>query len=232
MKINRKKGISERVADFIKEQIRDGVYVVGEKIPGEREMAVQLSVSRNTIREAYKVLEAYGYLKAEHGIGMFIATEAEQIKKMTQSFFISSSQIIDLFDVRKVLEESVVEWAVQHGDDALLAKLMVNVTKAEKVIADGRDLLELGEYDLQFHLCLAEMSGNMVAYRTMNYLIDFLAQARAHSIQIDQRAEQSVIEHRQIAEAIRDKDAYKAKELMRLHLDTVKEAIMKKMKNE
>lgn len=72
-----KKGISERVAEHIKEQIRDGVYSVGKRIPGEREMVLQLEVSRNTVREAYKTLEAYGYLKAVHGSGMFITSESE-----------------------------------------------------------------------------------------------------------------------------------------------------------
>lgn len=228
MNINQgKKGISERVADYIKEQIRDQIYKVGERLPGEREMATQLKVSRNTVREAYKILEAYGYLKAKHGKGMFIATESEQIKKMTKSFFISSNHIIDLFDVRKVLEKSVVEWAIEKGNESQLIKLMKIVTESEDIIRRGEDILKLGEYDLQFHLCLAEMSTNQVAYRTMHHLIDLLAQARAHSIQIPNRAEQSVQEHRQIAEAIKHKDTEKAKKLMYNHLETIKHAIMK-----
>ena len=179
-----KKGISERVAEHIKEQIRDGVYSVGKRLPGEREMALQLEVSRNTIREAYKILEAYGYLKAVHGSGMFITSESEQIRKLTESFFISSNQIIDLFDVRKVLEKAVVEWAVKNSNQKHIQKLDTIIQQSEKIIADNKNILKLGEYDLQFHLYLAEMSGNVVAYRSMNHLIDLLTQATLFKFQI------------------------------------------------
>src|SRR5699024_10450050 len=91
-KTSKSKGISERVADYIKEQIRRGTYQSGERILAEREMAEQLGVSRNTIRESYKILEAYGYLKAEHGKGFYITSESEQIRKMTESFIVSTSQ--------------------------------------------------------------------------------------------------------------------------------------------
>lgn len=220
-----KKGISERVAEHIKEQIRDGVYSVGKRLPGEREMALQLEVSRNTVREAYKILEAYGYLKAVHGSGMFITSESEQIRKLTESFFISSNQIIDLFDVRKVLEEAVVEWAVKNSNQKHIQKLDTIIQQSEKIIADNRNILKLGEYDLQFHLYLAEMSGNVVAYRSMNHLIDLLTQARAHSIQIPNRAQKSVAEHKEIVTAMKNKDVELAKKLMAYHLETVRDSI-------
>ncbi|GGB54553.1 GntR family transcriptional regulator [Lentibacillus populi] len=220
-----KKGISEKVADYIKEQIRAGVYSVGERIPGERDMSIQLEVSRNTVREAYKILEAYGYLKAEHGRGVFIASEAEQIRKMTESFFISSSQISDLFAVRQVLEESVVEWATKNGTNENVEKLQSIVKDAQEIIASGRDPIELAEYDLQFHLYLAEMSGNDVANRIMHHLIDLLRQARTQSIRIPNRAEKSVAEHDEIVKSIKEGNTVLAKKSMKYHLESVEKSI-------
>lgn len=49
-------------------------------------MGMELSVSRNTVREAYKILEAYGYLTAKHGTGVFVASPEQQIQKMTEAF--------------------------------------------------------------------------------------------------------------------------------------------------
>src|SRR5690625_4249301 len=228
--ITKGKGISERVADYIKGRIRNGTYQSGERILAEREMAEQLGVSRNTVRESYKILEAYGYLKAEHGKGFYITSESEQIRKMTESFIVSTSQIKDLFNIRKVLEDAAVVWAIENGTAEHLEELESIIKKADHAITHHKSVLVLAEYDLQFHLCLAEMSGNEVAYRIMHHLIDLLAQVRSKSIKIPNRARQSVEEHKQILAAIKDKDVKLAKQLMRQHLVSVETAIARQDK--
>jgi len=226
-----KKGISEKVADYLKEQIQIGEFSEGEKIFGEREMATYLDVSRNTVREAYKILEAYGYLKTEHGRGVFIASEAEQIKKMTESFFVPKSKIEDLYAVRKVLEESMVEWAIKNGTKDQFDRLDSIVISAKKVISSDSNLFNLAEYDLQFHLCIAEMSKNMVANKIMNHLIDLLAEARSQSIQIPNRAKQSVLEHEVIVNAMKKGDIVEAKEAINNHLESVERSINRNFVN-
>lgn len=227
---NKSKGISERVAEYIKEKIYNGTYQSGERLLAEREMAEQLGVSRNTIRESYKILEAYGYLKAEHGKGFYITSESEQIRKMTESFIVNTSQIKDLFNIRKVLEEATVVWAIENGTVEHLSELESIIKKANHAITHRKNVVELAEYDLQFHLCLAEMSGNEVAHRIMHHLIDLLAQVRSKSINIPNRAKQSVAEHEQILAAIKDRNVELAKQLMKEHLVSVESAIAEQEK--
>lgn len=224
-----KKGISEKVADYIKEEIRNGVYLEGDRIPGERDMSIKIDVSRNTVREAYKILEAYGYLNAKHGRGFYIASEADQIKKMTEAFFISSDQISDLYAVRRLLEEKIVEWATKNGTEKQIVELETIVKESEEIITMQLGPEKLSECDLKFHLCLAEMSGNGVANRIMHHLIDLLAQSRQQSIQIPNRAEKSVKEHKEIVKAIKKKDASLAKKAIELHLDSVEQSIKSKL---
>lgn len=219
------KGISEKVADYLKEQILNGVYIEGDRIPGERDMALKFDVSRNTIREAYKILEAYGYLNAKHGRGFYIASEADQIRKMTESFFISSNQISDLFAVRRLLEERIVEWATINGTEKQIEKLESIVKDSEEVIGNKVDSEKLSEYDLKFHLCLAEMSGNSVANRLMHHLIDLLAQTQKQTVQIPKRIERSVREHLEIVKGIKSKDVKLASKAMKNHLDSVEQEI-------
>jgi len=223
------KGISEKVADYLKEQIRTGIYSEGDRILGERDMALKLDVSRNTVREAYKILEAYGYLKAKHGRGFFIASEANQIRKMTEAFFVTSNQISDLYAVRRVLEEKIVEWATKNGTSEQIELLESIIHSAEKVIMGTMDPEKLSEYDLQFHLCLAEMSKNSVANSIMHHLIDLLAQSRTQSMQIPKRAEKSVNEHKKIVKAIKKRDVELAKKSMEYHLDSVEQSIKQRL---
>jgi len=219
-------GISEKVADYIKEQILKGEYKENERIPSEREMGNALEVSRNTIREAYKILEAYGYLKTEHGKGVYIASEREQIKKMTKAFFLSNNQIIDLFAVRYVLEKSNVEWAIKNSTEKNVTELQQIVQNAEKIIIEEKDSIELAEYDSKFHLYIADMTKNEVVKRIMYHLIDLLAQSRTQSMKIPNRAKKSVEEHAQILNAIKEKDIPLAKKLMEKHLSSVEREIL------
>ncbi|MBD1380600.1 FadR/GntR family transcriptional regulator [Metabacillus arenae] len=226
-----RKGISEQVADHIKQVIQDGKYKVGEKIPGEREMAAELEVSRNTVREAYKILEAYGYVIARHGTGVFVASEEEQIRKMTGSFFVTSDQVKDLFAVRKILEDSTVEWAILNSSEQEIEELSRIVFQAKNAAnAAVVDFQQLSELDHKFHLVLAKMAQNSVLNRIMHNLIDLLGKSRMQSIQIPGRAIQSIEEHEEIVKAIKTKNISDAKKHMTHHLESVEESITNSLK--
>ncbi|MGG1397144.1 FadR/GntR family transcriptional regulator [Bacillus salipaludis] len=228
--INRK-GISEQVADTIKKMIHEGKYKVGEKIPGEREFASELEVSRNTVREAYKILEAYGYITAKHGTGVFVASPEQQISKMTESFFISTDQIKDFFAVRKILEENTVQWAIENSSSVEIKELDEIIDQAQAVIQGDVDFQKLGDLDQKFHLGIANKSHNTVLIRIMHNLIDLLSESRMKSIQIEGRAIKSVQEHTAILDAIKKKDIALAKKYMREHLDSVQESMTNKIEN-
>ena len=223
MEFNRK-GVSEQVADSIKKKIHDGDYTAGQRIPGERDMALELSVSRNTIREAYKILEAYGYLTAKHGTGVFVASPEQQIQKMAEAFFVSSDQIKDFFAVRKVLEESTVKWAIENSETDDFSQLE-EIVKEAKEAAKNKNHERLADLDHKFHLTITNYSKNMVLIRIMYYLIDLLSESRTKSVQIPGRSIQSVKEHSKILEAMKNKDIFHAQKYMKEHLESVERSI-------
>ena len=218
MIVNRK-GVSEQVADNIKKRIQDGVYKEGEKILGERDMALELQVSRNTVREAY------GYLTVKHGTGVFISSPEYQIQKMTEAFFVSSDQVKDFFSVRKVLEESTVKWSIENSDLEQVNQLDRIINEAKEVAKTNTNFDRLAELDHKFHLTLANNSKNMVLIRIMHFLIDLLSESRMKTIQIPGRAIQSVQEHSKILEAIKQKDIVLAQRYMKKHLESVEKSI-------
>ncbi|MED4207340.1 FadR/GntR family transcriptional regulator [Neobacillus mesonae] len=220
-----RKGISEQVADRIKEKIQAGEYEVGERIPGERDMGIELSVSRNTVREAYKILEAYGYLTVKHGTGVFVASPEHQIQKMTEAFFVSSSHIKDFFSVRKILEEWTVKWAIENSDEGQFIELEQIVDEANEIVNGTIDYQRLAELDHKFHMTLANKSNNVVLVNIMNYLIDLLSESRNKSIQIPGRAIQSIQEHTKILQAIKQKDSQLAQKYMIEHIESVERSI-------
>ncbi|MFG6150663.1 FadR/GntR family transcriptional regulator [Halobacillus sp. B23F22_1] len=224
-----RKGISERAAEHIKQMILDKKYEVNQKLPGEREMALNLKLSRNTVREAYKILEAYGYVRIKHGTGIYVATEEQQIRKMTSFFFISSDRIKDLFSIRKVLEINAVAWAIENASDDHINKLGEIVKEAKTVASKGDDYVKLARLDHQFHLALADISQNSVLIRIMHNLIDLLEESRMQVIQIPGRPIKSIDEHAAIVEALKVKDISMAQDFMAKHLDSVEKSIMENL---
>ncbi|WP_408011133.1 FadR/GntR family transcriptional regulator [Pseudalkalibacillus sp. A8] len=225
-----RRGISEKVADHIKKLILDKKYEVNQKLPGEREMATILKVSRNTVREAYKILEAYGYITIKHGIGIFVASEEQQIRKMTSFFFVSSDQVKDLFAIRKILENNAVVWAIENASSVQVKELTEIIEKAKSIASQGKDYLELARLDHKFHLTLAHMSQNSVLIRIMHNLIDLLEESRMQVIKIPGRPVKSVDEHVNILKAIKGRDVDAAKHFMSIHLESVEKSIMENLK--
>jgi GntR family transcriptional regulator, transcriptional repressor for pyruvate dehydrogenase complex len=220
-----RKGISEQVADSIKKKIQSGEYKPGERIPGEREMGIELSVSRNTVREAYKILEAYGFLQVKHGTGVFVASPEHQIQKMTEAFFGSNEKIKDFFSVRKILEDWTVKWAIENMTDDQFTELEEVVDEANLILKGDIDYKRLSELDHKFHSTIAKNSNNAVLSAIMNYLIDLLSESRNKSMQIPGRALQSVQEHTQILQAIKQKNSELAQQCMKEHLESVERSI-------
>ena len=67
----------EKVVDHVQRQILNGVYCVGDKLPSERDMALQLNVSRTSVREGIRVLEQMGALSCLQGSGNYITGDFE-----------------------------------------------------------------------------------------------------------------------------------------------------------
>jgi GntR family transcriptional regulator, transcriptional repressor for pyruvate dehydrogenase complex len=225
-----RKGVTEKVADHIKGLILNKKFEVNEKLPSEREMAVKLKVSRNTVREAYKILEAYGYLTVKHGTGIFVASEEQQIRKMTSFFFVTTDQIKDLFAIRRILEVNAVAWAVENASTEQVDKLTEIVEEAKVIAKQSVNSDELGRLDHEFHLTLANMSKNTVLIRIMHNLIDLLDESRMQVVNIPERPVKSIDEHIDIVNAVKKKDVSLAQQCMSKHLDSVEKSVMENLK--
>lgn len=223
-----RKNFSVRVVEHIKDLILKGELKEGDKLPPERELAQIMNVSRPTIREAYKILSSLGFLNIKHGQGVFVANHRERIKNFTSTFFLESDTIFDLFEIRRLLETEAAAWAAKRGDPKIIDKLFDVVHDALEVASqEPLDYKTLLEKDEEFHLGLAESSGNTVMMRIMHDLIDLFEKSRTHSILIPGRGLQSVKEHLSILEAVKAKDDVLARSRMMEHLDSVEKTILR-----
>lgn len=232
------KTFPEKVVDYIRELILDNKLEPGDKLPSERKLAEMMEVSRPTIREAYKLLSAMGFLKIQHGTGVFVADPDERIDNWASLLFLKNDTIHELFEVRKVLESESAAWATERATQEALDTILENSINVYEFVKnehfESTVLKEqyLFESDQKFHTLIAEAAGNTVGLRVMNNLIDLLIKSRLRSMKIPGRVEQSLLEHIEIAKALVARDKHLAKEKMRQHLDSVHLDISKEIKEE
>ncbi|MEH7481147.1 FadR/GntR family transcriptional regulator [Neobacillus drentensis] len=218
--------VPSKIVHEIKGLIQRGDLKPGEKLPPERDLSQQLNVSRNTIRESYKVLSTLGFIEIKHGQGAFVANENTNLHSFADHFFIRNDQYDDLFEIRKLIESQAVIWAVQRASDKQIEDLYqyvketIQLIKAEKV-----DKQSLSTRDQNFHLTISRLSHNALAYRIMNNLTRQLRNVRKETAKIPERIPHSWDEHLKITEMLQARNAVKASEYMERHLNSVEQTL-------
>ncbi|MEU8340747.1 transcriptional regulator, GntR family [Actinomadura meyerae] len=133
-----------RVADLLREQITDGRLVPGARLP-EEDLCRAVKVSRNTMREAFRLLVQERLLVHEFNRGVFVRR-------------VTADGLADLYRVRRILECEGVRCA-REAPPAALARLEAAVLDGERAAAAGR-WADVGTADIRFHQALAALVGS------------------------------------------------------------------------
>lgn len=153
----------ELVIQAIEDQIMSGALVVGDPLPPERELAARLEVSRAGVREAVRVLEGQGVLRARVGSGSEAGTFVAALPDGALTRFLrlhvalANYPLSDVVDARVTLERSSVALAARNADEATLAAIADVLRRGE---APGISPEEFNDADTAFHVAIAEAGGN------------------------------------------------------------------------
>ncbi len=213
------KNLATIVANRIKGEIEKGRFPPGSKLPSERDLASLMGFSRASVREGLQLLKSTDIVEARTGIGTFVACELGSIDQaLTSDLFLADKRELleDLFGVRIVLEAQIAAWAAERANDDEIKKLDDVLSEMEAAISRG----ETGAIqDIVFHDYIARASRSRVVMRIMSAIWEHLQESRQHSLSIPGQSEISLKAHKDIYNAIRNRDPKEAKECMRHHLE-------------
>lgn len=208
----------QQVADQIRSLIASGGFLPGTRLPPERDLAQQLGVSRPSLREALIALEIDGSVEIRMGSGVYVCAPPERVAANTVALGESPSE---LMQARAALEGAVVALACARATPDGIARLREALSRMQAEIIEGRSPVD---HDRQFHLTLAQMSGNSVLARLVGDLFD--ERHSPISSQLRERFDSlqtwraAVEEHEAIVQAIEAADPLAAQTAMRHHLKT------------
>lgn len=105
-----------QVIDYLKKGIIDKTFLLGDKLPSERELSEQLGVSRNSVREALRVLEIMGVVQSHQGAGNYVNDDFENNLVETMSMMYALNKIDDrqVADYREALETKAYILAMEQ----------------------------------------------------------------------------------------------------------------------
>jgi DNA-binding GntR family transcriptional regulator len=192
---------ADYVYETLRDAISDGRIGVGERIR-EEEIARNLGVSRTPVREALHRLQQRGLLAFGAGRGLTVAA-------------LSQHQVLQLYAMREILEGSAARFAALHAtapEIGLLWRLQKELFNAE------HEATALVALNRRLHQAIYEAAHNEYLLQTLSVLHDSFALLNSTTFRVPSRRPESDEEHRQIVEAIEQRNADRAESVAREHI--------------
>lgn len=211
--------LSDQVARELQAMICNNMYQIGDKLPVENELALMFNVSRITVREAVRMLSIMGILDVRQGDGTFVKSLSPEsfMKPLLPMLSLNKKNLVDIFEVRMLIECKSAELAALHATDEQIVVLRTLLDKME-ACALNSDMDNYNEFDALFHYEIARFSTNEVLKTILGLLGDMLKDAIKASISPPNALTTSLIYHKRILDSISRHDATSASEFMQAHL--------------
>lgn len=212
--------VTDEAIAKIRELIVSGEWRAGDRLPREADLALQLGLSRNSLREAVRALSLVRVLEVRQGDGTYVSSLEPDLLLETTSFvthLLQDHTVLELFEVRRLLEPAAAALAAVRMDDESRRQLK---TELDRMLA-AEGVAELVDADMAFHAVIAGAAGNTVLSALLDGLSARTMRARLWRGRADEQAlAVTVSEHVRICEAIMSRDPELTRALAAAHIAT------------
>jgi GntR family transcriptional repressor for pyruvate dehydrogenase complex len=209
--------LGDMAARTILDAIRSGRWREGEMLPSQRDLAVQLGISRPPLREAISVLEALGILRSQPGKGVFVISTEIPDPNSSASNAALVAEAEHIFQLRLALEPFVVGLVAQSIEPDELSQLRLAVLDLREAV-EASDSDAAIEADIRFHQQLVHYSRNPVFAQVMQQTSDAINDARAIMRERPDKLDETLKEHEAILACIKARDSAGASRAMQQHI--------------
>jgi GntR family transcriptional repressor for pyruvate dehydrogenase complex len=186
----------------IKDMLLTGALRPGDRLPPEKELSEKLGLSRNSLREAVKALELIRVLDVRRGDGTYVTSLEPRLLLEAMTFVVdlhSDHTILDLFEVRRLLEPSAAAMATSRATPDDIARL----TRMLEDVASDTSVEELVAHDITFHGFISDLSGNAYLSTLLESLSGHTMRARIwRGLTEEHSVERTLAEHHAIVDAM------------------------------
>lgn len=222
--------LADTIADELEKRILEGSLKAGDRLPAERELALELGVSRPSLREAMQKMVSKGLLTTRHGGGTFVTDRLDAHFVDPWKDMLKGHPLLhrDLLEFRQMLESQAAALAAERATDADISLLDAAYAALEMAFA-GDDVAACIDADVAFHQAIAEAAHNLlISHLTaslMRVIHGHVASNLAHLHVQPQRWGQLQAQHRAIWQAIRTRQPPQASVAAGEHIEFVRQSM-------
>lgn len=210
----------------IKDMILDGRLAPGQQLPPERSLSEALGVSRPTVREAIRSLQAMNILESRHGAGTFVASLSvdELLRPLQFVLSLAEGGLDHLFEVRLLLEPGAAALAAERATAEQIEAIRDCAARAEADAVDDADaMLRL---DTELHERIVEASGNPLLQHLWAATSALGAESRAYTVRLPGVRPRTITEHHAVIDAIAAGDGPAAAAAMTAHITRIRDTAL------
>lgn len=210
-----RESVTSSIINRLTDLLISGELKPGDKLPSEMELAQQLGVGRNSVREAIKMLSYLGVIEIRRGIGTFVANSmpTSVVNPLILGLVFEQKTSREIIELRLLIETAVGEMVIQKASDDDINKLKAANGRLKRAAAtEGSSSQQLRDIDVSFHETLLELTDNK-PLKKVGIAIYALFLASIEKT-VKQDPERAVRNHQLIIEAVEKRDP----ELLRKHM--------------
>jgi len=219
MGLIKKKKLADEVIDAIKRMIQSGELKEGDKLPNQTEFAAQLGVSRTSLREAFNTLCVLGVLEQHQGYGTIVKSRFSALyaAHLSATFITDEKATMELLEVRQFMEIGAARLAAKNATKKQIKEMGTLIDEMAKAGEKG-DTQKLSEQDIDFHFLIAQATGNRVMIHLLANIRGLMEKFMHEAFLVLHDQKRYLKAHRDIFEAIKQKNPKKASSLIKKHI--------------
>jgi DNA-binding FadR family transcriptional regulator len=198
--------LSKQVLTSMENQIREGLWKVGDRIPAEPELARLFSVSHNTIREAVQSLIHAGILEARPGDGTYVIANDRFAVAMSNK--LREAELTQILEARRALEKEIARLAAANRTEDDLQQLESDWQRCLAKTGTGID------DDMRFHASIATSTHNPILAQLYHVIVSYLQDSLGSVLAEKQYDPLAMQLHSELLDAIRTHDANLAESII------------------
>jgi len=229
--------LSDSVAADLENRILEGSLKPGDRLPAERDLAIDLGVSRPSLRAAIQILVGKGLLRTRHGGGTYVTDrlEAQFVDPWKEMLTDHPALQSDLLEFRQMLESQAASLAADRATDADIERIDAAYA-ALNAAFEQDDLQVCIDADVAFHQAISEAAHNvLIGHLTaslMKLIHGHISRNLEHLHTRPQRWAQIRAQHHAIWQAVREHKPDAAARAARGHIEFVRKSIAENAQSE
>lgn len=207
--------VSDTIFEMLKQQIADGTWMPGEKLPSEKQLCEICGASRVSVRAAIQRLSSLGLVISRRGGGTYVCelSGAEHLNSAIPYFALTKPDRATMLEFRRIIEVEGAALAASRADSRQINALF-DATRRMSLSEKPEDIVR---YDLEFHQLIMESSGNAILLKVFEILEETYIALLTENV--SRMGSVGASYHQMIAVAIESRDVELARLLMQKHLD-------------